>query len=143
MKVKKKLRDVTPEEFARYKNIECKKILCSECIFRKIDCANPNINITSWVFYKELYGELFLNQEIEIETVTKVLDILTKEEKEYLKAVIRPFKDRVNYITKKSGYDNIDVECIKISLRSVVANTNDVFFLPLFYTNTMYKKNET
>ena len=42
---------------------------------------------------KDLYSNKFLNQEIVLE------DTLTKEEKEYLKAVIEPFKDRIQYIT--------------------------------------------
>lgn len=59
IKIKKKLRDVSVDEY---------------------------IN-------KDLYSNKFLNQEIALE------DTLTKEEKEYLKAVIEPFKDRIQYIT--------------------------------------------
>lgn len=56
-------------------------------------------------------------------------EILDKEEKEYLSAVIRPFRNRVEYIQKK---DNMN-EFIKIEL------DDEIFYLPYFEKDTMYK----
>lgn len=60
---KKKLRDLTEEEFERYKK-KCFGINCNECIFRNISCGSSN---TSWIYHKELYSDKFLDQEIEVE----------------------------------------------------------------------------
>jgi hypothetical protein len=56
-------------------------------------------------------------------------EILDKEEKEYLSAVIRPFRNRVEYIQKK----DIMNEFIEIEL------DNEFFNLPDFEKDTMYK----
>lgn len=57
-------------------------------------------------------------------------EILDKQEKEYLSAVIKPFRDRVNYIIKMSGGSG---EYIGIYI------TDDVAFLPHFKKKSMYK----
>ena len=59
-------------------------------------------------------------------------EILDKEEKKYLKAVIRPFKDRIEYI-KKHCNDCIDKCYIEIQLDT------EPICLPYFTKNTMYK----
>lgn len=56
-------------------------------------------------------------------------EILDKEEKEYLSAVIRPFRNRVEYIQKK----DIMNEFIEIKL------DNEFINLPDFEKDTMYK----
>lgn len=58
--------------------------------------------------------------------------ILDKKEKEYLSAVVKPFKERVEYIIKRtSGYKN---EYISIQIKNDVA-----IQYPNFNKNTMYK----
>lgn len=91
MKIKKKLRDVTLEEYVKYKPKIC------------IEGDSDYCSI-SWVLHKDLYSDRFLDQEIEIE-VNNV--ILTPEEKKCLSAVINPFRDRVKSIQKRSGYGYI------------------------------------
>ncbi len=57
-------------------------------------------------------------------------EILDKEEKEYLSAVIRPFRDRVKYIKKISS----DREYINVLLED-----GDRLTFPYFEKGTMYK----
>lgn len=60
-------------------------------------------------------------------------EILTDEEKEYLSAVIKPFRNRIDCITKYEygGYDEqyIIIKSIK----------DEKYYLPEFASNTMYK----
>ena len=57
-------------------------------------------------------------------------EILDEEEKEYLRAVIRPFRDRVKYIMKNTYYEK---EFIDIGVNK------ERIGLPCFKGNTMYK----
>lgn len=96
--------------------------------FSKVYCDESLRN--SWINNKDIYSDKFLNQEIEIEA-----DILSEKEKEYLKSIIRPFKDRVEYIEKK-----INMNCtgrsfyyITIATKSVVNdNIMEITALPYF-----------
>ena len=62
--------------------------------------------------------------------------ILDAEEKAYLEAVLRPFKDRVVCIHKSSAGD---YEYLRINIKSDVYTCVDTFTLPFFKANTMYK----
>ena len=79
-------------------------------------------------------------EEPEYRTVyDKEKKILDKEEKEYLSAVIKPFRNRVESIQKKyySGK-----EYIKINIKSKTQNNSsliDDILLPYFKQGTMYK----
>ena len=57
-------------------------------------------------------------------------EILDDIEKEYLRAVIRPFRDRVKYIEKCGGYER---DYIKIGVKG------EPIVFPFFKKNTMYK----
>lgn len=96
MKITKKLRDVTPDEFKKWNNGYCFGKSCEMCIFRNVNCAAYDGN--SWAYNKDFYSDKFLDQTIEVEAP----DALTKEEKKYLSAVIKPFRDRVTHIKKKA-----------------------------------------
>lgn len=61
-----------------------------------------------------------------------VPDILTDKEKAYLSAVIKPFRDRVEYIEKRCFVSG--TEYILISLQN-----NKTLSFPTFKTGTMYK----
>lgn len=61
---KKKLRDLTKEEYDKWLYKNCGD--CSECIFRKVMCADSCYK-DSWINNKDLYCDEFLNQEIEVE----------------------------------------------------------------------------
>lgn len=77
----------------------------------------------------------FKDYEIKIE-VKKKEPVLDEKEKEYLSAVIRPFRNRVKNIMKHfSG----DYEYICIFLKHIEKDFNEDICLPYFKFNTMYK----
>ena len=131
MKIKKKLRDLTEEEYREYLDTHCGGKSCSECIFGIVTCSYQNT--CNWIKNKELFSDKFLNQEIEIE----VPDILDKEEKEYLSAVIKPFRNIVKSISKSNVANGL-YEYISIETVHPLAKTEFISF-PLFETQTMYK----
>ena len=61
-------------------------------------------------------------------------EILDKVEREYLKAVIKPFKENVKYIVKADCCRSKIYEAIEISLEN-----DDCMFFPNFEKGTMYK----
>lgn len=138
MKITKKLRDVTPEEYNEYSNRNCNRTKCKDCIFYQSNCSVEERG-GGWIFNKDLYSDKFLDQTIEVE----VPDILDKEEKEYLSAVIKPFRDRVIYIAKVVVSNKEFAISIKSSIdfnekgKSIACETNN---LPRFkYSDEMYK----
>lgn len=125
MFIKKKLKDVTKEEFEQWRNNTCSNIFCINCMFKNVICSGS----PSWINSKEIFSDKFLNQEIEIE----VPDILDKEEKEYLSNVVKPFRNRVSYIVKfTTSYDDFEYICIYLK-------NMQGFSLPSFKKDTMYK----
>ena len=129
MKKKIKLRDLTEEQYKTWTKNHCDIEYCNKCPFKKIYCGSTNE--ISWIKNKDLYSDKFLDQEIEIE----VPDLLTKEEKEYLENMIRPFKDKVKYITKYRDWG--DKEYINIPIK------NDICLsFPSFKQNKYYKNLE-
>lgn len=85
--------------------------------------------------YFEEYIKCFKDYEIKIE-VKKKEPVLDEEEKEYLSAVIRPFRNRVKNIMKRfSG----NYEYICIFLKHIEKDFNEDICLPYFKANTMYK----
>lgn len=94
MKKKIKLRDMTEEQFFAFKDSDsCFKKSCDDCPFHYISCR---VMDWCWAKHKDIYSDKFLDQEVEIE----VPDILTEEERDYLKAVIEPFKQRIIFVSK-------------------------------------------
>ena len=134
MKITKKLRDVTKEEYSKWKRSDCcSGAVCYKCPFYNVSCCEDSVD--SWVNHKDLYNDKFLDQTIEVE----VPDILNKEEKEYLSAVIKPFRDKIKAI-KKETLISIKKEFIRIIYKE---DDSDNYFcaisLPEFGINTMYK----
>ena len=84
-------------------------------------------------FYKTLpndySGKLTIEKGQVIEKEDKK-EILDEVEKEYLRAVIKPFRKRINYI-KKSSYFNVEFIILNLD--------NDAIFLPNFKKGKMYK----
>ena len=61
---KKKLRDITEEDFQKWLNKNCSlRKDCIECIFNNVNCSDEG----NWVDHKDLYSDKFLDQEIEVE----------------------------------------------------------------------------
>ena len=145
MKVKKKLRDLTPEEYRNWRtkycigHIDCSSShsTCDDCPFTSVICNGSDKKI--WVNNKDLYSDKFLNQEIEIEVF-----ILTDKEKEYLGNVIKPFRNNIQYIIKQTGptgLDNSDYEYITIFIKTTTNIAwlgQEYIVFPLFKKGTMY-----
>ena len=61
---KKKLRDLTPEEWNIFRNAKCyPRDNCDECVFCNVICTGSR----TWFNHKDLYSDKFLDQEIEVE----------------------------------------------------------------------------
>lgn len=60
-KTKKKLRDWTEREYEMWVDNNC-NYRCSECPFNNVVCDFKNC----WVCHKELYSDVFLDQEVEL-----------------------------------------------------------------------------
>ena len=131
MKIKKKLRDLTEDEYREYLDTNCEWGKCSGCIFQNVMCSYSNNR--NWFKNKDLYTNEFLNQEIEI----KAPSILDEKEKEYLSAVIKPFRNIVKNISKSNVANGL-YEYISIETVHPLAKTEFISF-PLFETQTMYK----
>lgn len=66
--------------------------------------------------------------------------ILNDAEKKYLSAVIKPFRDKVNFICKVNYYNNPEVDVYKTQHIVIGLNDNSPeVVLPLFKAGTMYK----
>lgn len=61
---KKKLRDLTPEEWDKWQKKNCGD--CSKCIFANVTCFGSFVK-ESWIYHKDVYSDKFLNREIEVE----------------------------------------------------------------------------
>ena len=59
---KKKLRDLTEEEFEKWRDKNC-NYRCSKCPFNHVVCDY----LDCWINHKDLYSNKFLEQEIEVE----------------------------------------------------------------------------
>ena len=60
-RTKKKLRDWTEKEYEMWVDHNC-NYKCSECPFNNVVCSFKNC----WICHKELYSDVFLDQEIEL-----------------------------------------------------------------------------
>lgn len=86
-----------------------------------------------WVSILCYLGNL-LNGKWELVKIPKSL--LTEKEKEYLSAVIKPFKDKVIYIAKQQGFKYSK----KISVEFIIIYVDDEkIILPSYDKGTLYK----
>ena len=92
---------------------------------------------TSWLMDSIMLMDLIKGTAKIIKIPKPILD---EKEKEYLSAVIKPFRDRVNYIIKT---ENSLGEYITIHSRLYTGWRSDVTLLPEFEKGTMYKGMET
>lgn len=80
-----------------------------------------------------------LKRPIKCKTVYEVKEVLDAKEKEYLSAVIRPFKNRIRSISKKHyfEYEYISISMFDIPNDNLIIEDNPD--LPLFKKGKMYK----
>lgn len=110
--------------------------------------ASGLINLMIWkndeydVPCRECFNAFLTKEEAEAELNARkkkaqaLKPILDEAERRYLKAVIRPFRDKVDFIAKYKRYSE-NKECI------VVAICLEGMFFPDFKTGTMYQGMET
>ena len=124
--MKKKIRDLTSEEYREWERKNCSRIVCLVCPFNYVNCNKM------WVNHKDMYSNKFLDQEVDIPSP----HILDKEEHDYLRAVCKPYK--VKYIRKlETEEGNQFIEIVVKS--SVYYSSTASLSMPLFKPNSMYK----
>ena len=140
MIIKKKLRDLTFEEYKDWKDENCSGEICDSSDNTCEFCPFTSVSDKKiWVNNKDLYSDKFLNQEIELEKP----DILDRKEKEYLQNVIKPFRNRVKSIAKQNDINGYEYISIGVSFRVGISNFNtEHIWLPYFERGTMYKNME-
>ena len=139
MIIRKKIRDITTEEFEIWQEHNCKRygLYCTGCPFKMVQCRDTR-NEIPWYKNKEMFSDKFLNQEIDIE----VPDILDDAEKRYLSNIIKPFRKKVVGICKNSesnGSQRIIINTIICSLYDRIINAPEYMKLPSFEKDKMYK----
>lgn len=92
--------------------------ICFSDAFVVKNLNSIDLNYGTWELYKET--------------------ILTKEEKEYLSKVIKPFKNRVCYIIKYKKLFSPE-EYIQIRVKSYDNELYEDIYLPVFVEGSMYK----
>ena len=108
----------------------------------RIDCARAKHRITErgLEFFSEVNDAWLLDSLMLKNLLCGVCEIvkpiLTDDEKEYLSAVIKPFRDRVKCISK-NRFDGF--EHIFIVYFSKLGNKDYILDLPAFEEGTMYK----
>lgn len=104
-----------------------------DIILKELPCCayNPNYFklVTNKTFFKKLPNDYTGTLEVENGYIVEK-EILDEEEKEYLSAVIKPFRDKIEYIEKHG----VNEEYIDICIR----NDSRIIF-PYFKSGTMYK----
>ena len=91
-----------------------------------------------WVLSCEI-GELLTGLDEIVKLHEPQKPILDKEEKEYLSAMIKPFRNRIIYIMKT--YEDDQSEFLEIRSKHYDANKigDELIMLPSFKKGTMYK----
>ena len=107
--------------------------------FKKID---EIINDNAFIIYNDDYEECFcytkemiaeVKRPIKYETIYKREEpILDDKEKKYLSSVIRPFRDKIQYIVKCKNFSSAYYISISPKMECAI-------LLPNFKENTMYK----
>ena len=123
--------NLTNQKFKEMKDYICKKQKnCKRCIFNGTHCGLYANDIAA---YRKMLDKEILNKEFKIKDEI----LLNDKEKEYLKAVIKPFRNRVIYIEK---INVISFQYIKIVVEALSENSFcDIICLPKFKTGTQYK----
>ena len=126
--MKKKIRDLTSEEYGKWELKNCSGIDCRDCPFKYVNCK-----CEMWVNHKDMYSNKFLDQEVDIPSP----HILDKKEHDYLSVVCKPFIEKIRYICKTIDMyeDCVKREKIIIQFKS----EGGILSFPLFDSNSMYK----
>ena len=133
--MKKKIRDLTSEEYGKWELKNCSGIDCRDCPFKYVNCK-----CEMWVNHKDMYSNKFLDQEVDIPSP----HILDKKEHDYLRAVVKPYK-----IKSITLIGDLSTVCLKVRLENNINEwfelpyfKKDSFELPYFKKGSMYKSME-
>lgn len=133
--IKKKLRDITKEEYYNWltNDKNCQK--CDGCIFSKVECQ---LNIDNcWINHKNIYSDSFLNQTIEVEG-----EILTNKEKDFLFSLVELFGDfgkvKKIHIKENESSNNLSIS-ILIENGKIPYSRMALGVLPVLTKNTLFK----
>lgn len=130
MKKITKLRNLSKEQWDNFLDkctMNCDNCVCQNACCQRSECKG------SWFNNKDMFSDKFLNQTVEIE----VPDILTKEEKEYLSSVIKPFRNRIVDV-KKVGFGDVNFIAITVVNELDQLSKENINF-PYFKKDEMYK----
>ena len=101
------------------------------CILKvRVRDFSKNFNIENGVLEGMVLGQTYMLKDLGLYVNE---GILSDKEKEYISAVIKPFRDKVDYV-KKYSFDGGEKESIGISFK----NDNGYFSFPVFKKGTMY-----
>lgn len=129
IQIKKKLRDLTKEQYEKNKDTICNSFdNCEKCPFRMCTCVSEYQ--FSWVNNKDMFSDKFLDQEVEIN-----VEIFTEDDKQFLKecvAYLNANDSQVVDIMKCKSYDNSHIDRLSFGLKD---NTDRVV---MWFRNTEY-----
>ncbi len=133
-----KLRDMTKEQWERFKKNDCYNNImeCENCPLKYVNCSYSDEDKELWINHKDLYSDKLLDYEVEIEE-----NILNEKEKEYLSYVIKPFRNRVFNIKKVECSNNSYFINIKV-ISKLFPSIKENICLP-FFQNEIYKGMES
>ena len=97
----------------------------------KVGDFSKNFNIENVVLKGMVIGQTYMLKDLGLDVNE---DILSDKEREYLSAVIKPFRDKVDYV-KKYSFEDGEKESIGISFKK----DNGYFSFPVFKKGTMYE----
>lgn len=127
--------NLNDKKFKEMKDYICKKQKnCKRCIFNETHCGLYANDIAT---YRKMLDEKILNKEFKIKDEI----LLNDKETEYLKNVIKPFRNRVIYIQKEECYHtNSNFQYITIVVAPLNEDfSSDIVRLPKFKAGTQYK----
>lgn len=140
IKVNKKLKDLTYDDYAHFKSFECGYYgKCDNCPFRTGNCESPD-SPDSWFNNKEMYSEDFLNQEMSVDK-----ELLSEEDRKFLKLMYELVnvenKDIYSICKVVSSFLGEKVGYIELRFNSNIAIYGEERFLsPLFNPEEKFLK---
>lgn len=104
------------------------------CVLKvRVRDFSKNFNIENGVLEGMALGQTYMLKDLGLDVNE---DILSDKEKEYLSAVIKPFKDKVKCITKEKCGDK------RKDYIQIILDDNETALLPCFNSGVMYRRME-
>lgn len=140
IKENKKLKDLTYDEYAKFKSWVCgHEGSCNKCVFRTGNCAGPD-SPDSWFNNKEMYAEDFLEQVLPVEKRIT----LSTQDKRYMNNIIN-FLETSNFTIKKrvDSYLGKKIAFLEFRYKSAIENYGEERnYSPFFNPEERFKELE-